>query len=151
MERMSPFYINIGIHIFFITMMLLVLPESLSKEARTILVKNAKLASEAQRQQDSLAREWENETPARESEDPFTTQAGESGWSLRQGPTSRRQKKVVGMLSRGFRKSTAFLRPLGVFMPTRTEEGRLDWNMTITGAALYLMSFMMVCPMFGCD
>lgn len=135
-------------------MILLVLPESLSKEARTILKKNAKIASDAQKRQDNLAREWENETPAAGPEvaDPFLTAttgsaygAGESGWSGRGGHRrSKRQKKIVGILSRGFRKSTAFLRPLGVFMPTEKEEGGKDWNMTVTGLALFFMSFMMV-------
>jgi hypothetical protein len=160
---MTPFYLNIVIHLFYISMIALVLPESLSKEARTILKKNAKLASDAQKRKDTLTREWENETPAAglEVADPFLTATPGSiatneerpTWSRRFSTLSRtgahehsskRQKRIRGLLRRAFKKSTAFLQPLGVFMPTTKEDGRTDWNMTIMGASMFTMSTMMV-------
>lgn len=159
---MTPFYLNICVHLFYITMIILVLPESLSKEARTILKKTAKIASDAQKRQDTLAREWENETPAAGPEiaDPFLTatpgstsgvsESERPGWSRRfsmsapNAQSSKRHKKFAGLLRRTFRTATAFLQPLAVFLPTEKEDGGKDWNMTVTGAALFAMSFMMV-------
>lgn len=159
---MTPFYLNVCVHFFYIIMILLVLPESLSTEARSILRKNAKLASDAQKRQDTIQREWENETPApADVGNPFEASAAEGGigdggrpsWSRRfsvgvvGGPAqeqSKRSKKIRGWLRRTFRKGTAFLQPLEVFMPKEGEDGKTDWTMTVTGAALFMMSLLYV-------
>jgi hypothetical protein len=56
---MVPFYISACVHAFFILYILLVLPESLSSEARAILTANAKVKSAARKRKEAAEREWE--------------------------------------------------------------------------------------------
>lgn len=163
-RRMTPFYLNVALHLCYFTMILLVLPESLSAEARGVLRKTAKLAKDARKHRDALEREWENETPAladAERPDPFLSAGANAGhsaparasappawqrrFSISANETStKREKRMRGYIRRAFRKSTAFLQPLAVFMPTQKEDGVWDWNMTATGAALFMMAILFV-------
>lgn len=58
---MFPFYVNVVVHTLLVFLVLFVIPESLSTEARTILTKNAKLAKEARQRREELEIQWEDE------------------------------------------------------------------------------------------
>lgn len=152
---MAPFYITVVVHFIFVFLILFVLPESLSTQSRIILTKNAEIARANKKRRDAAEREWENETPAAaEVGDPLLAHA-QSSWSLRSnggGVISKRRKRIYGRSRRFIKRAFHFLEPLGIFLPRdrRDDEdwdGRRgkDWNMTLVGVALFLMSLMMVC------
>nr|XP_019043904.1 hypothetical protein I302_07179 [Kwoniella bestiolae CBS 10118]OCF22834.1 hypothetical protein I302_07179 [Kwoniella bestiolae CBS 10118] len=113
-DIMTPFYVNAIIYTLYIPLIVFLLPESLSSEARAQLAKNAKLAKEEASKRDQLEREWENETPF------LPDGQGEETDPL----------KLFG-----------FLQPLSIFIPSRKEgERHRDWNLTVVGAGLFFMS-----------
>nr|XP_018261112.1 uncharacterized protein I303_06833 [Kwoniella dejecticola CBS 10117]OBR83270.1 hypothetical protein I303_06833 [Kwoniella dejecticola CBS 10117] len=108
---MTPFYVNAAIFTIYLPLILLVLPESLSTEARATLAKNASIAKEEAKKRDQLEREWEDETP------------------------------FPGNFRRTLRRVFGFLEPLSIFIPTRKEGERYrDWNLTVVGAGIFFMS-----------
>ncbi|TYJ58953.1 hypothetical protein B9479_000389 [Cryptococcus floricola] len=151
---MTPFYVNVLIHSVYIILILFLLPESLSSEARVILTKNAALAKDAAARREAAEREWEDEEVANDApraagdgnreSDPLL-----SGWSIVSATNpSRRRKRFAGNVRRTIRKTFSFLDPLTIFFP-RTEEDawtgreRKNWNMTIVGLGLFFMSLLM--------
>jgi hypothetical protein len=130
------------------------LPESLSTEARQILTKNAQLKAEAGKRRDAVEREWENETPdVIERSDPFLatprSMGGESTWSWvsqgGNGGASKRRKRALGRVKRFSRTAFHFLEPLAIFLPREKEDGYgKDWSLTIVAGAITCLSMMMV-------
>ncbi|ORY31622.1 hypothetical protein BCR39DRAFT_525949 [Naematelia encephala] len=141
---MTPFYVSIVVHATWVFLILLVLPESLSSEARVVLRKNAQLAAEANRRRDAAEREWEDETPDDDRPDPLGAESAWSRVSFSHAGHSRRRKRFVGNAKRMFRRFTMPLRPLAIFLPREREDGRpgKEWNLTWVGCALFLMSTM---------
>jgi hypothetical protein len=151
---MAPFYVAICIHATFIPLLLFLLPESLSTEARQILTKNAALSREAKRRAHAAQREWEDETPAVEQNDPFDANGtGGSTWSRLSGVGggaggaghSKTRKRLMGNAKRAIKRALGFLEPLAIFLPRETDEyeGK-DWSLTFVGMAMFMMSFIMV-------
>lgn len=167
-DIMTPFYINLILYSLSIPLVLFLLPESLSSDARLILAKNARLAEDAAARREAAEIEWEDEAPVlprvrvnergehvEDEEDPLI-----SGQSLRSngmGGQSKRRKKMVGTIKRLGKKTTAFLAPLGIFLPKLVEEDengdgdgeirlggrvRREWNMTVMGMGMFLMSML---------
>ncbi|WVQ75612.1 hypothetical protein IAR50_005241 [Cryptococcus sp. DSM 104548] len=152
---MTPFYVNILIHSVYIVLILFLLPESLSSEARVILTKNAALAKDAAARREAAEREWEDEEAG---DDASPRAAGDgarendpllSGWSFVSATNpSRRRKRFTGNVRRTIRKTFSFLHPLAIFYP-RTEEDawtgkeKKNWNMTFVGMGLFCMSLLM--------
>jgi hypothetical protein len=61
--------------------------------------------------------------------------------SLVDNHPQRRRKGVARRIVKGLRNvASQFLRPAALFIPLKFEEGR-DWNLTLTGAALFLYVF----------
>ena len=81
---MVPFYLSACVHAFFILYILLILPESLSSEARAILTANANVKAAARKRKEAAEREWEEtdahlstpEPPAYSSPSSPSTPAG---------------------------------------------------------------------------
>lgn len=166
---MTPFYINLVLYSLSIPLVLFLLPESLSSDARLILAKRARLAEDADARREAAEIEWEDETPvlprvgmnergehAQEEEDPLV-----SGRSLRfdgmNGHLKRRKMKET--IKRLGKKATGFLAPLAIFLPKIVEEDekededgevrvsgrvRREWNMTVMGMGMFLMSMLYV-------
>ncbi|KIR98789.1 hypothetical protein L804_03403 [Cryptococcus deuterogattii 2001/935-1] len=160
-DIMTPFYINLVLYSLSIPLVLFLLPESLSSDARLILAKRARLAEDADARREAAEIEWEDETPvlprvgmnergehAQEEEDPLV-----SGRSLRfdgmNGHLKRRKMKET--IKRLGKKATGFLAPLGIFLPKIVEEDekededgevrvsgrvRREWNMTVMGMVI---------------
>lgn len=144
---MVPFYLNVCVHLTFMSLMFFLLPESLSSEARVILTKNAQLAKERARRRDQAEREWENETPASEPADPHMPIGGDSGWSrLSHAGHSKRRKRLVGNLTRLLRSARAPLQPLAIFLPRERDDGTKDYNLTAAGCAIFCASMLYVSP-----
>ncbi|RSH91465.1 hypothetical protein EHS25_009764 [Saitozyma podzolica] len=140
---MVPFYLNVCVHLTFMSLMFFLLPESLSSEARVILTKNAQLAKERARRRDQAEREWENETPASEPADPHMPIGGDSGWSrLSHAGHSKRRKRLVGNLTRLLRSARAPLQPLAIFLPRERDDGTKDYNLTAAGCAIFCASML---------
>ncbi|WVR09622.1 hypothetical protein IAU60_006694 [Kwoniella sp. DSM 27419] len=150
---MTPFYINACIYAFYIPMIVFVLPESLSSEARVQLAKTAAEKKQEALKRDAAEREWEDETPSipinqdDPSRAPTETDPLLSGWSRVSisgvaGPgASRRKKRAWGNARRLVRKALGFLAPLAIFLPTDLEDGSgKDWNLTVVGIAIFCMS-----------
>nr|XP_019010539.1 uncharacterized protein I206_05011 [Kwoniella pini CBS 10737]OCF49320.1 hypothetical protein I206_05011 [Kwoniella pini CBS 10737] len=115
-DIMTPFYVNAVVFAIYIPLILLMLPESLSNQARATLAKNASTAREEAKKRDQLEREWEDETP-------FPADG------------------TIGNFRRIFRRVFGFLEPLAIFIPVKKEgENRRDWNLTAVGAGLFFMS-----------
>ncbi|OCF34273.1 hypothetical protein I316_04226 [Kwoniella heveanensis BCC8398] len=140
---MTPFYINAIIYAIYIPLVIFILPESLSSEARLQLAKDAKLKKDEAARREAAEMEWENETPAVHGQgdetDPLL-----SGWSRTSfsGPgASKVQKKTLGRLRRTTKRLFGFLEPLAIFMPTDKENGKgKDWNLTCVGVAIFFSS-----------
>lgn len=150
-RSMVPFYLNVCVHLTFMSLMFFLLPESLSSEARVILTKNAQLAKERARRRDQAEREWENETPANEPTDPLMPNpmpiGGDSGWSrLSHAGHSKRRKRLVGNLTRLLRSVRAPLQPLAIFLPRERDDGTKDYNLTAAGCAIFCASMLYVSP-----
>ena len=148
---MLPFYVSLGFHVFWIIMIVFILPESLSTEARAHLRKVSKFARQAVRRQDALEREWEDESPTGEMDDPLSSAgpdgAGTSGWSrISNAGHSRRRKKLVGNARRFTRRMFRFAQPMSIFLPHERTDGRSgrDWNLTAAGMTVFCTSIMMV-------
>ncbi|WVF67324.1 hypothetical protein IAT40_002075 [Kwoniella sp. CBS 6097] len=146
---MTPFYINAVIYTIYIPLVIFILPESLSSEARLQLAKDAKLKRDEAARREAAEMEWENETPAvhdpsrqGEETDPLL-----SGWSRASfsGPgVSKVQKKTLGRIRRTTKRLFGFLEPLAIFMPVDREDGRgRDWNLTLVGVAIFCSSMVM--------
>jgi hypothetical protein len=139
---MFPFYINICVHLLYIILIIFLLPESLSSDARFILTKNAALSKEAARRRDEAEREWENEAA-----DPLlaSPNGADSGWSrLSHAGHSKRRKRLVGNMTRLFRRVTSPLQPLAIFLPREKDDGGMDYNLTATGFAIFMVSMIYV-------
>ncbi|OCF61558.1 hypothetical protein L486_01210 [Kwoniella mangroviensis CBS 10435] len=142
-DIMTPFYVNAIIYTLYIPLIVFLLPESLSSQARLQLAKNAKLAKEEAKKRDQLEREWENETPfppdgVEGESDPLL-----SGWSRisNNAQASKARKRTIGNFRRLMRKVFGFLQPLSIFIPVKKEgERHRDWNLTVVGAGLFFMS-----------
>lgn len=133
--RMVPFYVNVAIHATWPILLLFVLPESLSTEARAHLAKKAAIAAEERRRKDQLQRDWESEEVA---SDP-----GASGWSrLNNATGSRTGKKIAGSTKRFFKTVFHFLEPLTMFAPQEREDGGKgkNWNLLLLGIAIFCSS-----------
>jgi len=129
---MVPFYVNIAIHAVWPILLLFVLPESLSTEARAHLAKKAAIAAEENRRKDQLQRDWEGEEVA---SDP-----GASGWSrLNNAAGSRTGKRIAGITRRFFKRMFHFLEPLTMFAPQERLDGGKgkNWNLLFIGAAIF--------------
>ncbi|WVQ94920.1 hypothetical protein IAU59_002006 [Kwoniella sp. CBS 9459] len=146
---MTPFYINAVIYAIYIPLVIFILPESLSSDARAQLAKDAKLKREEAARQEAAELEWENETPAihdpslqGEETDPLL-----SGWSRASfsGPgASRVQKRALGRIRRTTKRLFGFVRPLAIFLPVEKENGKgKDWNLTLVGVAIFFSSMVM--------
>ena len=137
-DSMTPFYVNLVIHIIGLSFVLFLLPESLSKEARVHLAKKAHKAAHAKARKEALQREWEDE----EADDTAGAAHGQSGWSMISlgggtKPPSRWRKRFAGRIQRGFYRMFAFLEPLSVFKPTVGENGRKDWRLALVAFAIF--------------
>ncbi|KIR68319.1 hypothetical protein I314_01819 [Cryptococcus bacillisporus CA1873] len=160
-DIMTPFYINLVLYSLSIPLVLFLLPESLSSDARLILAKRARLAEDADARREAAEIEWEDETPvlpragmnergehAQEEEDPLV-----SGRSLRLDGMSGhlKRRKMMETIKRLGKKATGFLAPLGIFLPMIVEEDekededgegrvsgrvRREWNMTVMGMVI---------------
>lgn len=129
---MAPFYLNIAIHAVWPILLLFVLPESLSTEARAHLAKKAAITAEENRRKDQLQREWESEE--------VEADAGASGWSRLSNATgSKTGKKIAGNSKRFFKKIFHFLEPVTMFAPQERSDGRTgkDWNLLLIGVAIF--------------
>lgn len=173
---MVPFYISACVHAFFILYILLILPESLSSEARAILTANAKVKAAARKRKEAAEREWEDTdaVPASNSDgaaDESTSLLGNDAAgassrspklqhrasrmsfgaiSLSGDPSthSKRRKRWTGNAKRWMRTLTRPLQPLEVFVPTEKQDGRgRDWNMTFVAGAMFMMATLMVSPL----
>ncbi|OXG79438.1 hypothetical protein C349_04385 [Cryptococcus neoformans var. grubii Br795] len=167
-DIMTPFYINLILYSLSIPLVLFLLPESLSSDARLILAKNARLEEDAAARREAAEIEWEDEAPVlprmrvnergeygENEEDPLINDR-----SLRSngmGRQSKRRKKMVGTIKRLGKKAIAFLAPLGIFLPKIVKENgdgdgdgeirvggrvRREWNMTVMGMGMFLMSML---------
>ncbi|KIY31892.1 hypothetical protein I305_05525 [Cryptococcus gattii E566] len=160
-DIMTPFYINLVLYSLSIPLVLFLLPESLSSDARLILAKRAQLAEDADARREAAEIEWEDETlvlprvetneggeHAQEEEDPLV-----SGRSLRLDGMSGhlKRRKMMETIKRLGKKATGFLAPLGIFLPKIVEEDekededgegrvsgrvRREWNMTVMGMVI---------------
>lgn len=142
-SSMVPFYIDATVHAVWPILILLLLPESLSKEARAHLAKQSEKAAESARRKDALQREWENE----HSVTPHDDDPAASGWSRISNPGhSRRRRRFVGRITRFSKTMFHFLEPLTVFAPhERLDGGRgKDWNLTLVAIAILAASMNMV-------
>ncbi|WVQ83644.1 hypothetical protein IAT38_005786 [Cryptococcus sp. DSM 104549] len=148
---MVPFYINLLIHSVYIILILFLLPESLSSDARLVLAKNALIARDAAARREAAEREWEDETPGLPDTQPgagHETDPLLSGWSfVSNGTHSRRRKKTIGTLKRGLTRLISPLAPLAIFLPREEENpytGRRqrNWNLTAVGLGLFFMSML---------
>lgn len=130
--RMTPFYVGVCVHALWIVLLLTLLPESLSTQARAHLAKKAAATAEAAKRKEALEREWEAEDPIDEP--------NESGFSQGGSAThSRRRKRFVGNTRRLARRAFHFLEPLTIFIPKERDDGKsgLDWNLTWVAFAIF--------------
>ena len=147
---MTPFYINVCLHAFYVPAIFLILPESLSSDARAHLKKIAKASKEKRKRRDALEREWENETPeAIETTDPLITTSPSQRPLVRPtvsfvGP-SRRRKQLIGRSKRFVRRTFKFLQPLSIFAPQERPDGSgKNYNLTMMGIGLFVNSCLAV-------
>ena len=132
---MTPFYCALCVHAVWIVLILTVLPESLSSQARAHLAKKATESAEAAKRKEDLEREWEAEDP---SDEP-----NESAFSQRTTAThSRRRKRLSGNFRRLVKRTFHFLEPLTIFVPKERDDGKsgLDWNLTLVAFAIFCTS-----------
>jgi hypothetical protein len=131
---MTPFYVALCVHAIWIVLLLTVLPESLSSQARSHLAKKAAAAANAAKRKEDLEREWESEHP---SDDPNA-----SGFSTGTATHSRRRKRLVGNSRRLFKRAFHFLEPLTIFIPQERTDGKSgkDWNLTLVAFAIFCTS-----------
>jgi len=162
---MLPLYINATTLLSLVFFTLLLLPESLSTEARDFLKKKAKTARQAAKAKEQLELDWENESPSlAQPDDPLLSHmaganygstlhpqddtGAESGWSRisnNGGGRSKRMKRFIGRFRRLAKRSVAFLEPMAIWLPRTREDGRgKDWNMTAMGVILASVSMLWV-------
>lgn len=132
---MVPFYVNVVIHSVWPILVLFVLPESLSTEARAHLRKKAIAQADEQRRKDQLQRDWESEEVVHEP--------GSSGWRrLSTAAGSKTGKKIAGNTRRSLKRIFHFLEPLTTFAPQERLDGRpgKDWNLVFIAIAMFCTS-----------
>lgn len=146
---MVPFYINVCVHFTYLLLILLVLPESLSRHARQILQKTAQSAKDAAKHRERAEREWENATPLVEQDDPIND-VNISGFSRTTDGIrhSKWRKRSTGTIKRFTKRIFNFLAPLAIFGPREKDDGRRDWNMTFVGGAMFLVGMLYVSSEF---
>lgn len=143
-----PFYVTVTVHIIATLLLRFLLPESLSTEARGVLQKRAKAASEAAREREAAERDWEESGYARialvDAADPQADPGASSLSRLSEmAVRTRVSRRMLGNLRRLGRRAFVVVRPLAVFVPTE-RDGRKDYNLMLMGMTYFLMTFMIV-------
>lgn len=79
-----------------------------------------------------------------DSDYEMNAEAADSSWSRISGAVrrSRTTRRTAGTFRRVARKSTTFLKPLGIFKP-RVVNGKRDYNLTMVGLCVFFMSLLM--------
>lgn len=134
-NRMTPFYIAVVVHAIWIVLLLTLLPESLSSQARAHLAKKAAATAETAKRKEDLEREWESEHPSDAPNESGFSQGGSAAHS-------RRRKRLVGNSRRFFKRAFHFLEPLTIFIPKDRDDGGsgMDWNLTLVAFAIFCTS-----------
>lgn len=116
------------------------LPESLSREARSHLRKRANASHKASAEREAAERAWEDADDLDSSDDG-------SAWSRVSSVRGRTKRRLQGNLRRFARKLFAPLASLGVFLPLRVDgkvaHSRQAWSMTWIGVLIFLNSITM--------
>jgi hypothetical protein len=165
---LSVFYVGVCLFLTFLVFVLYVIPESLSSEARAALANAADAKALRARQKEQAEREWENESDdddaagAADSSGVMRVPHGEeSGWSMISIRTTatnasrrstKRRKRLRGMIRRFRRRALGFARPLGLFIPKdkeyRSPSGnivvRKDWNLTFLALGTFFAATLLV-------
>jgi hypothetical protein len=153
---MSVFYLAALFNTCLVIFIALVLPESLSHEARHALGQAVSAKKNALAEREAAERAWEEESDAEVDEPDVNA----SGWSRISGVTaksSRSKRRFHGRMKRLRRRMFAFLSPLRLFIPKTkvVEEGgrvlvRKDYNLLLLVMTMALITSVMVsrvgCP-----
>ena len=127
-DILSVFYFSTVLHTCMFLIVLFVLPESLSSEARSLLARVHDRTKADAFARDEAERAWERGDGEEEAE----ADADVSGWSRLSGVSQAvAGRKSRGQAKRVMRRALGFLEPLEIFLPKWNEEtGRMNWNLT---------------------
>lgn len=137
-DVLSVFYFSTVLHSAMFLVVLLFLPESLSKAARSLLVKQAEERRLALKERDLAERQWEGTG----DDDDDGADANASGWSRL--TTDQAMRRSKGTARRMTRRALGFLAPLEIFLPgyaaeeddddatgLPTKGRKRNWNLTL--------------------
>lgn len=124
-DILSVFYFSTMLHTAMLLVVLFILPESLSSEARSFLRRVQKRSKAEAFARDEAERAWERE-------DEGEADAEASGWSRISGVSGAvTGRKGKGVAKRAARRTFGFLAPLSIFLPRWDEEtGEVNCNLT---------------------